>query len=129
MHVLGVYASRFRLLVKSIAGNSTSCLDLSVLIISTLLENASLPSFKLQWLGVVCNSLGICLGSDHCKGRKKMVAAVSELGFLSTILVLYSDICAVMVAGCCHTVGPVPYNKYKFLKNKEGQKHTRNPPL
>ena len=29
---------------------------------------------------------------------------------MSTILVLYSDICAVMVAGCCHTVGPVPYS-------------------
>ena len=62
----------------------------------------------------MCNSLGIRLGSDRCKGRKKMVAAVSELGFLSTILVLYSDICAVMVAGCCHTVGPAPYSQNVF---------------
>ena len=61
---------------KSIAGNSTSCLALSVQIISTLLENVRDSSFKLQWLGVVCNSLGIRLESDRRKGRKKLFDAL-----------------------------------------------------
>jgi hypothetical protein len=81
----------------------------------------------------VYNSLGTRLGSDHRKGQKKMVAAVSELGFLSTNLVLYSDICAVMVAGCCHTVGPVPYclkcNVIPFCEVHERLFKVENPKL
>ena len=64
---------------KTIAGNSTSCLDLSVLIMSGFLEAVGEVSFKMQWLGVVCSSLGIQAANDRRKGRKKLVATLNAL--------------------------------------------------